>query len=143
MILFERRKSWSTARSSRSGSVYRSSARPTPGPNICRRYGRGTHPGGGQGAVGGGVAGDAFLAGAGVAPVHRLLVGAGLHALAVAPALLLVEEDDAVLGPLVEGLARTGGQAGGVRAVVADAGQVEEPRVVNRQLVAAVPPRFG
>src|SRR3970282_1496025 len=59
------------------------------------------------------VAGDAFLAHAGGRPVHRLLVWAGLDALAVAAAARLVDEHDAVLRALVDRLARTGGQAGG------------------------------
>ncbi len=90
----------------------------------------------GIGALDPRVAGDALLRHPRVAAVHGLLVGAGLHALAVAAALLLVDQHDAVLGPLVDRLARAGGEAGRVGAVVADARQVEEPGVVHRQLGA-------
>ena len=62
------------------------------------------------------------------------IVGAGLDALPVAAALLLVDENDPVLGPLVDRLSRAGGEARGVGTVVADARQVEEPRVVHREL---------
>src|SRR5262249_46451456 len=73
------------------------------------------------------IAADAFLAGPGRAAVHDFLVRAALDALAIAPATLLVNQDDAVLGPLVDRLAGAGGQAGGVGAVVADPRQGEEP----------------
>src|SRR3990167_9448089 len=73
------------------------------------------------------VAGDAFLGNARVAPIHALLVGAGLDALAVTAALALIEQNDAVLRALINGLAGAGGQAGRVGAVIANTLQVEEP----------------
>src|SRR5262249_58849663 len=54
-----------------------------------------------------------------------LLVRTGLDAVAVAAAALLVDQDDAVLLALVDGLAGTRLNTGRVRAVVADAGEVE------------------
>src|SRR5262245_600721 len=78
-------------------------------------------------------AGDALLRDPRRAPVHRLLVRAGLDALAIAAAALLVDQHDPVLGTLVDRLARTGGETGGVGAVVADPGEIEEPGPVDRQ----------
>src|SRR5690606_34575098 len=57
-----------------------------------------------------------------------------LDALAVAAAARLVDQYDAVLRPLVDGLARAGGEAGGVGAVVADPGEGEEPHAVLGEL---------
>ena len=83
------------------------------------------------------IAGDAFLRDSGIAPVHRLLVRAGLDTLAVATALLLVYEHDSVLGSLVDRLARTGGQTGRITAMVTDARQIEEPGLMLRKLHAS------
>ena len=60
----------------------------------------------------------------------RFLVGAGFHALAIAAAALLVDEHDAVFGPLVDRVARAGGEAGGIDAMIADAREIEEPGLV-------------
>src|SRR5262249_46835380 len=65
------------------------------------------------------VAEDAFLTLAEHFVEIDLLVGTGLDAVAVASAALLVDQDDAVLLALVDGLAGTRLHAGGVRAVVA------------------------
>src|SRR3972149_3698165 len=73
------------------------------------------------------IAADAFLAHPSVRVEHRLLVGAGLDALLVPAGPLLVDQDDAALRPLVNGVARAGRQAGGMGAVVAEAPQVEKP----------------
>ena len=71
------------------------------------------------------VAEDALLRElAGVVEID-LLVRACLHAESVALAALLADEHDAVFGALVDGVARTGFEAGRVRAVIADARQVE------------------
>src|SRR5262249_55928878 len=86
------------------------------------------------------VAADALLAGSGRSPVESLLVRAALDALAIAAATLLVDQDDAILGPLVDRLTRARSQAAGVGAVVADAGQVEEPDTVLGQLGRAAEP---
>jgi hypothetical protein len=79
------------------------------------------------------VAAHAFFADLRRAAIHRLLVRALLHAFTVAAAALLVDEHNAVFFTLVDRLARAGGQTGGIGAVVADAHQVEEPRLVLRQ----------
>ncbi len=84
------------------------------------------------------VAGDAFLRDPGVAPIHDLFIGARLHTLAVAPAPFLVDKDDAVLGALVDRLARAGRQAAGIGAVVADACQIEKPGLVLGELYACL-----
>src|SRR3989338_3041769 len=83
------------------------------------------------------IAGDAFLRDSGIAPIHRLLVRAGLYALAVATALLLVYEHDSVLGSLVDRLARAGGQTGRITAMVTDARQIEEPGLMLWKLHAS------
>ena len=84
------------------------------------------------------VATDAFLRDARLCVVHGLLVGAGLHALAIAPTAFLVNQHDAVFGPLVDGLAGTGRQTGRVGAVIANTLQIEEPCLVLGQGHAAV-----
>src|SRR3989338_3155259 len=56
------------------------------------------------------IAGEALLRHPGRPPVHRLLEGALLHALLIAPAAVLVDQHDAVLRPLIDGLARAGRQ---------------------------------
>src|SRR5262245_26266400 len=73
------------------------------------------------------IATDALLADASGRSIHRLLVGAGLDALAIAAAPLLVDQHDPVLRPLVDRVARTRGEACGIAAVIAEAGEVEEP----------------
>ena len=73
-----------------------------------------------------GVAEDALLRLAGGPVEVDLLVRAGADAHAPAAAAVLVDEDDAVLAPLVDGPRAAGGHAGRVEAVVADAWQVEE-----------------
>src|SRR3989304_3929424 len=73
------------------------------------------------------ITGDAFLAGARCAAIHRLLVRALLNALAVTAAARLVDQHDAILGALIDRLARAGRSASRVSAVVADALQIEEP----------------
>src|ERR1700730_16493725 len=84
------------------------------------------------------VAGDAFLGRAGIAVVHRLLVGTRLDAFPVAAAALLIDQDDSVLLALVDRLAWAGGEARGVAAVIADSREVEEERLVLRKLGAAL-----
>ena len=66
-----------------------------------------------------------------------LLVRTGGDAVAIAPAALLVDQHDAVLLALVDGVARARREAGGVVAVVADPRQVEvvAVRVVAGALV--------
>jgi hypothetical protein len=72
-----------------------------------------------------GEAEDALLGDESLSVEVDALVGAGLNAEAVAMAGVLIDEDDAVLGPLVDGLARAGLQACRLRAVVTDALYVE------------------
>ena len=69
---------------------------------------------------------DALLRLAGGPVVVDLLVGAGGHAHAPGPALVLVDQHHAVLGALVDGARRAGRHARRVEAVVADARQVVE-----------------
>ena len=68
---------------------------------------------------------DALLADAADVVEVDALVGTRLHAEAIALAAVLADEDDAVLLTLVDGAARAGLEAGGMRAVIADAGQIE------------------
>ena len=82
-------------------------------------------------------AANALLTGPGGAAVKALLVGACFEAFAVTAAAFLIDEDDAVFGPLVDRVARAGRQAGRVRAVIADARQIKEPGLVLRQSFAA------
>jgi hypothetical protein len=72
-----------------------------------------------------GVAERALLGLAGLVVEVHLLVRAARDAHAPATALVLVDEDDAVLGPLVHRPGRAGGHARRVEAVLADARQVE------------------
>src|SRR5438067_401556 len=60
---------------------------------------------------------DALFARPGCAAVHGLLVRAALDALAITPATLLVDQDNAILGPLVNRLPGTRTQAAGVGAM--------------------------
>ena len=76
-----------------------------------------------------GEAGDALLGDGPLLVEVDALVRACLHAEPVAVAPLLVDEDDAVLLAPVDRVARTGLEAGGLRAVHADHRQVEEVRV--------------
>src|SRR5690606_22650939 len=89
-----------------------------------------------------GEAANALLRDAGLVVVHHLLVRAGGHALLVSPAAGLVHQDNAVLRSLVDRLPRAGRDAGGIGAVVADAGQVGEPGVVG-EAVDVRPPFDG
>ena len=84
-----------------------------------------------------GIAGDALLRRAGHRVEEDLLVRAGLRRTPVAAAAALVDQHDAVLGPLVDRAARAGGQAGRIGAVVADPRQVEEPGQVRHLQVGA------
>ena len=68
------------------------------------------------------------LAGA-MVEVHLLVRAAG-DAHPPAPAAVLVDQHDAVLGPLVDRAGRAGRRAGGVEAVLADAGQEEQERLL-------------
>src|ERR1043166_2420096 len=72
-------------------------------------------------------AGDALFRRARRAAIERLFVGTRFHAFAVAATTFLVHEDDSVFGPLVDGVARAGGEAAGIGAVIADARQIKEP----------------
>ena len=83
-----------------------------------------------------GIAGNALLRHAGRAPIHRFLVGTLFHAFLVAPAPVLVNQDDPVLRPFVNGLPRTGSQTARIRAVVTDPLQIEEVRLMLRQAAA-------
>jgi hypothetical protein len=74
------------------------------------------------------------IAGPRVAAIHRFFVRARFHALAIAAALGLVEQHDAVFRTFVDGLAGTRRETGRIRAVIADARKVEEPGVVRWQL---------
>src|SRR5262245_25878540 len=76
---------------------------------------------------------DALLARARRTPVETLLVRTSLHALAVAAALLLVNQHDAVLGALVNGVPRARRKASWIGAMIANSRQVEEPCLVLRQ----------
>ena len=71
-----------------------------------------------------GIAEDALLGLAGRPVVVDLLVGAAGDAHPPAAALLLVDQHDAVLGPLVDRPRRAGGEAGRVEAVLAQPRQV-------------------
>src|SRR5205807_7160251 len=88
------------------------------------------------------IARNTLLGDAGGAPVHRLLIGALLHTLLIAPAPVLVDQHDPVLRALVDRLARTGRQTPRIRAVIADPLQVEEERLVLRQTGALALPRL-
>ena len=66
-----------------------------------------------------------------------LLVRASLHAFAISSATALIDQHDAVLGPLVDRLSRARSQARGIGAVIADSGQMKEPHFVLRQLCRA------
>ena len=70
-------------------------------------------------------------------PVHGLLIRTGCHALPIATTARLVYQHYAIFRPLVDGIARTCGEAARVSAVVAGALQVEHPHVMLRQLRAA------
>ena len=78
-----------------------------------------------------GVAQRALLGLARVVVEVDLLVGAGGDAHAPSAALILVDEDDAVLGALVHRARGARRHAGRVQAVLADARQVEHVRVLN------------
>src|SRR5262249_24570292 len=77
---------------------------------------------------------DALFAGLRGGAIHRLLVRTALHAFAIATAAFLVDEHDAVFGALVDGLARARAQTARISAVIADAGQGEEPDAMFRKL---------
>src|SRR5215472_7036580 len=85
---------------------------------------------------------DALLADARRAAVHRLLKRALFHALLVPAATVLVDQYDAVFGPLVDGFARTGCQAARVGAVVTDPLEIEKERFMLRQTAARQAPRL-
>src|SRR5690606_20277070 len=73
---------------------------------------------------------DALLGFSALPVVIDLLVRAAADAHAPAAALLLVDEDDAVLLALVDGAARAGGRARRVEAVLAQARQVHHEGVL-------------
>src|SRR5690606_28515560 len=81
--------------------------------------------GGGQALLDARVAEDALLGLGDLLVEVDLLVWAGVDAVAVTAATLLVDQHDAVLLAFVDGVARAGRQAGGIGAVVAQARQVE------------------
>src|SRR4029079_1545301 len=66
------------------------------------------------------------------------LVGTRFQAFPIAAAAFLIDEHNAVLGPFINGVARACRQAGWVRAMVADPGQVKEPGLVLRQSLAGL-----
>ena len=76
----------------------------------------------------------ALLGLAGAVVEVDLLVRAAGHALAPAPALVLVDQHDAVLGPLVDGPRGARRGARRVEAVLADARQVEHERLLELEL---------
>src|SRR5690606_151220 len=82
------------------------------------------------------IAEGAFLRFAGFPVVVDLLVGAAGDAHAPAPAFVLVDEDDAVLLPLVDGAGGAGRDAGRVAAVLA------QPRQVHQEGVLELPVDF-
>src|SRR5207249_8905466 len=62
--------------------------------------------------------GDAFFGRPCRAAIKGFLVRTCLHAFSVSAAPFLIHQYNAVLGPLIDGVPRTGGQATGIRAVV-------------------------
>src|SRR6185437_7117948 len=77
------------------------------------------------------IAEDALLRFSGVPVVVDLLVRAAGHAHAPPPALLLVDEDDAVLLALVDRARRARGDAGRIEAVLAQARQEHQEAVLE------------
>lgn len=75
-------------------------------------------------------ASDALFARARCAAIECLFVGTRLHAFPVTATTLLVHEDNPILGPLEDSVARAGCQAGWISAVIAQPGQIEEPGLV-------------
>ena len=88
------------------------------------------------------IARNALLRHARGAPIHRLLIGALLHALLVPAAPVLVDQHNPVFRALVDRLPRAGRQAARIRAVVADPLEIEEERLMLRQTAARHLPRF-
>src|SRR5262245_35602050 len=80
---------------------------------------------------------DTLLARACCATVQALLVGTSLQAFAISPATLLVDQHDAILGPLVDRVPRACGKAGRVRTVIANSRKIEEPGLVLGQCLPA------
>ena len=77
------------------------------------------------------IAEDAFLRFAGRPVVIDLLVGAAGNAHAPAAALVLIDQDDAVLLALVDGAGRADGGAGRIEAVLAQARQIHHEGVLE------------
>src|SRR5512139_1264061 len=73
-----------------------------------------------------GITGDTLLADPGRPPIHGFLIRTLLDTFLIPPAPVLVDQDDAVFRPLVNGLPGTGRQAAGIGAVIADALEIEE-----------------
>ena len=88
-------------------------------------------------------AADAFLAGPVDDVEEDLLVGTGLDAFLITATAFLIDQYDAVFFAFVDRLAGTGGQAGGVVAVIADPGQVEHPTVWVPSKVRTQVDHFG
>src|SRR5262245_7459346 len=78
-------------------------------------------------------ASDAFLGGSRGAAIMVFLIGTGFHALAIAPAPLLIHEHDSVFGTLIDCVTRASGQAPGISAMIAKACQVEKPGFMRWQ----------
>ncbi len=88
------------------------------------------------------IAGDTLLTHPRRAPIHRFLKGTLLHTLLVPPAPILVNQDNPILRPFVDGLPRTGCQTARIGTVVTNPLQVEEEGLMLRQGAALHLPRF-
>src|SRR5262249_50458587 len=73
------------------------------------------------------VTADAFFAGVRSRSKHHFLVRATFDVFAVAATTFLVDEHDAIFRAFVDCLTRARSQAAGIRAMVADSGEVKEP----------------
>jgi hypothetical protein len=80
------------------------------------------------------IAEGALFGFAGLVVEVDLLVRAPRHTLPPTPATILVDQDDAIFGPFVDGAGWAGSHTGRVQAVLTNAWQVEHERLLERKL---------